>query len=133
MRLRAATPGKLADAVHRVVIVKGQQKVIAGLERVGFANQLERLARIGGEDNRVLVGIRREEPEHASAAPLECVRARARCRTERVRIAEHVRHQQIGVPPNLRLGVEAAAGVVDVDLVETIEARELAGSQIVER
>jgi len=45
-----------------------------------------------------------------------------------VRVAEHVRSQQLEVLAELRVGVEAGAGVVEVDVAARVEASEVAAA-----
>ena len=53
MRLGDAGAVELADTVYRVVIVEGQQEPVTGPKGVRLADELQRMARVRGEDNRV--------------------------------------------------------------------------------
>jgi hypothetical protein len=83
------------------VIVECQQQLVTRLERVGFADQLQSVARVRREDDAVLVGYAIEEPQHPRAAGLdECGRADRR-RVARMRIAKDPVDQSRGVRPDL--------------------------------
>ena len=111
---------ELADAVHRVVIVEGQEQPPAGGERVGFPDQLQRAGRVLREDRRVLGG---EALNHSSTA-------RRACSTRRVVVVE-VGLPECGLPntwpsagrviPELRFGVQTAAGVVEIHVPLRVE------------
>ena len=131
-RFGAAGAIELPDAVHRVVIVEGEQKAVAGLERIRLADQLEGLAGVGGEDRDVLLRVGAEELQHPPAATLDIAGRRGRGRVGGVRIAEHRRQQQIHVAPHLTLAVEASPRVVEIDVPLPVEARELAGAEVIE-
>ena len=60
---------ELPDAVHGVVVVVGEQVDAARSERVGLADQLERPAGVGGEDDLELVLRGVEEAAHRRRAP----------------------------------------------------------------
>lgn len=64
-------PSELADPVHGVMVVEREQEPVAHLERIRFANQLERMAGIGREDHGPGVGRRVEKPEHGPPRPLD--------------------------------------------------------------
>jgi hypothetical protein len=49
-----------------------------------------------------------------------------------VRVAEDAAAQQLEVLRELRLGVEAGAGVVEVDVAAGVEAREVGAAELVE-
>jgi len=49
-----------------------------------------------------------------------------------VGVAEHIRAQQLDVLAELRVGVEAGPGVVEVDVTARVEAGEVAAAQLVE-
>jgi hypothetical protein len=53
---RAARARELADAVHRVVVVYGEQQAAAGRERERFADVLQRAGAVRREDGRVFPG-----------------------------------------------------------------------------
>ena len=111
---------------------KVSRKRSPGAERVRLADQLERAARVRGEDRDVLVGRGVEELEHGRAGPLDQLGHRGRGRVGRVRVAEDARPQQLEVLAQLRVGVQAAAGVVEIDVAARVEAGELAAAQLVE-
>jgi hypothetical protein len=67
-----------------------------------------------------------------AVAELEAPRHRSRRRVERVRVAEDVLPQELEVLAELRVGVQARAGVVEIDLTGRVEARELGVPQLVE-
>jgi hypothetical protein len=50
-----------------------------------------------------------------------------------VRVAEDVRTEQRDVLGELRFGVEARAGVVEVDMATRIQASELTAAELVDR
>ena len=72
-----------------------------------------------------------EEVEHGRARLLDELGHRRRRRVLRVRVAEDVAPQQFDVLGQLRLGVEAAAGVVEIDL-PPFEAGEVVAAQPLE-
>ena len=131
-RLRAPGAGELADAVDRIVVVEGEQEAIAGAERVGLADEPQRAGRVGREDRDVLLRGGFEELEHARSGALQHLGARSRGWVDRVRVAEHVLAQQRHVLDQLRLGVQPAAGVVEVDVAASVQAREVAAAELVE-
>ena len=63
----APLAGELADAVDGVVVVVGEQEATAGRERVRLADELERAARVGREDDLELVLGGVEEAAHRVA------------------------------------------------------------------
>ena len=81
---------ELADAVHGVVVVEGEQELVSGRERVGLADQLQRVAGVGREHHRVLVGVGAEEVEDAAPASLHEPRAADGGRVRGVGVAEDV-------------------------------------------
>jgi len=129
----ALVPRELPDAVHRVVVVEGEQVAAALRERVGLAHQLERVAGIGCEDRRVLARRRVEVLQHVLAGLFDQVSHRLRGRVVRVRVAEDVARQQRQVAAQLALRVQAAARVIQVDLAGFFQARVVARPQRVER
>ena len=65
--------GKLANAIHRIVVVYRQQQVAAGQKRVRLSDVLEGSSRIEGEDRRVVItGV--EPVEHRAARALDQMR-----------------------------------------------------------
>ena len=69
----------------------------SGVERIGFADQLERLRGIRGEDDEVLVGIGIEELEHRQPRLFDERRGQGRRWIGGMRIAEQVIAKQRGV------------------------------------
>ncbi len=124
--------GELADAVHRVVVVVRQQEAPAGLERIGLADQLQRPARVGRENDAVLVRVGVEEREDRLARIGDEALGRLRRRIVGMRVAVHAVPQQLVVPPDLIQRVEAPAGVVEVHLAEPVEALVVARPQLVQ-
>src|SRR5258706_7147535 len=61
---------KLADAIHRVVIVGGEQIVPIGSKRICLTNQPQCSTGIGSEDDRILVGRGVEKREDKGPRPL---------------------------------------------------------------
>ena len=118
-------PVELANPVHRIVVVEGQQQLVAGLERIRFADQLQGMAGVGGEHHRVLVRRRVEETQDVGAAALDPFAREHRRRVDRVRVAEDVAREIVGVPADHRDRIEAAAGVVQIDLPLLVEPPEL--------
>ena len=110
----AARRGELTDAVHRVVVVGGEQQAAAVRERIRLAHELERGAGVLGEHRHVVArGV--EPAQHvASACPRPPLVARRRRRAGRMRVAEDVRRQPLGVFAHLRGGVQAGAGVIEI-------------------
>ena len=76
----AARPVEFAYAVHRVVIVEGKEKRIAGREGVCLADELQGMRRVGRKDRHVLLRRRVEKGEHPVTAPLDALCGDGRCR-----------------------------------------------------
>ena len=123
---------ELADPVDGVVVVEGEQEAVAGVERVRLADEPQRAGGVRGEDRDVLVGRGVEELEHGRAGALDELGARRRGRVDGVRVAEHAALEQPHVLAQLRLGVEPAAGVVEVHVAAAVKAREVAAAQLVQ-
>src|SRR5438128_971502 len=102
------------------------------MERVGLSDEPQSAGRVRGEDRHVLLERGAEELEHFLACPLGELGHRRRGRVERVRVAEHVRSQQLGMLAELRVRVDAGAGVIEVDVAARLEAGEVAATQLVE-
>ena len=132
-RLGAAGAGELAHAVHRVVVVEGEEEPVARAERVRLADEPQRSRRVRREDGDVLLRIRTEEPEHRVARPLDELRHRRRGRVDGVGVAEDARPQQLEMLRQLRLRVEPGARVVEVDVAGGVEPRVVGGAELVER
>ena len=132
-RPRRRRVGELADAVHGVVVVGRQGEHAAAAERVRLGDELEGGRRVRGEDARVLARIRAEEREHRGPGAVDAVRRRPRGVAARVRVAEDAATEVGDVPGELRRGVQAAAGVVDVDAAAVVEPSVLAAAQVGER
>ncbi len=49
-----------------------------------------------------------------------------------MRVPEHVRAKQLEVLAELRVGIEAGARVVEIDMAAGVEPREVAAAQLVE-
>jgi hypothetical protein len=86
--LGAAGAREFADPVDRVVVVEGKEEAVAGTERVGLANEVQRAGRVRSEDRHVLVRRGAEELEYVGTCPLDQLGHRCRGRVERVRVAE---------------------------------------------
>ena len=113
------------------MVVGGEQEATAGFERVRLADELEGAGRIRGEDDAVLVrGV--EVAQHRRARSVEQRGCRRRGRVDGVWVAEHRRPEQLEVVGELRLGVEAATGVVEVDLPLGVQASVLRRPEPVE-
>jgi hypothetical protein len=123
---------ELADPVDRVVVVEGEQKAIAGVERVGLADKAQRAGRIGREDRDVVIRRGPEEVEHVGASALDQLRARRRGGIDRVRVAEHIATEQLDMCSQLRLGEQAATGVVEVDVPAAVQARKVADAKLID-
>ena len=78
-------------------------------ERIRFADELQRLARVRREDDDVFVGIGVEEPEHRQPGPVDERRRQGRRGIGRVRVAEQVIAQERAVPGDQRLRNELPA------------------------
>ena len=101
---RAPQAVEFANAVHRVVVVEGQQEEIARAEGVRLAHQFQGVAGVRGEHQRVFLRIAPEETEDALPALLHQRRALARGRAVGVRIAQDLCEQR------LRMTVEELPG-----------------------
>ena len=130
--LGAPCAGELADPVDGVVVVEGEQEPVSGVERVRLADQPQRAGRVRGEDRDVLLGRGVEELQHGRASALDELGARRRGRVDGVRVAEHAALEQPHVLAQLRLGIESAAGVVEVHVAAAVKPREIAAAQLIE-
>jgi len=110
------------------VIVEGEQKAVSRPERIRLTDQTQPPGRVRGEDRHVLVRRRAEELEHRCAGPLDEFGHRRRRRVQRVRVAENVLPQQVEMLAELRVGVEARTGVVEIDVSAGVEASEVVAS-----
>ena len=123
---------ELADAVHRVVVVDRQQELRTGAERVGLPHVLQRAGRIRREHRRVVVWRRVEPREHRVARLLDELGHPKRRGAGGVRIAEDVLVQDRRVSQDLRLGVKAAAGIVEIRLPLVVQPPVLLDAQRVD-
>ena len=121
LRDRAARPGVLPDAVDRVVIVLRQDQLGPRAERVCFPDEPARAGGVRGEDGRVLLRRRAEVGEDRVPRPLDQFRRRGGGRVFRVRVPEAPATQPLGMSGQLRLGRQARAGVVEVDVPGRVE------------
>ena len=124
---RAPGAGELADAVDRVVVVGRQDEPAPVGERERLADELRRSAGVRGEDDRVLVGRGADEGQDRRPGAVGKIRGGPRRRVLGVGVAQDPVSEQREMLADLRLGVEARAGVVDVDLAGAVEAAVLAG------
>ena len=129
---RAFVARELADAVDGVVIIEGQQVVVAGTEGIRLADQLERAGRVRREDDHVLVGGGVEVAQDVLARLLDTLGHRHRGQVLRVRVAKDAAGEHGDVLAHLRLGVDAPAGIIQVDLPLLIEPRVLGRAQRVQ-
>ena len=132
-RLGAASTGELADAVDRVVVVEGQQEPVIPPERVCLADEPQRSGRVRREHDDVLLRRRAKELVHGGTRLLDQFRHRRRRQVGRVRVAEDLAPKHLHVLLELRLGIEAGAGVVEVDMPARVEPRELRAAQLAEQ
>lgn len=128
----AAGKGEFADAVDGVVIVEGEEVTAALAEGVGFAHQFEGAAGIGGEDDDVLGGVGMEEAQDGFAGAIDAPGGGCRGGVGGMRVAENAGAQHLVLGVDLALGVESAAGVVEVDLPGEVKAGVIAGAQVVQ-
>ncbi len=130
---RARGAGELANAVDRVVVVERQREAAARCEGIRLADELQCRRRVLREDDGVDVGRRVQELEDQAPRLLDERRGRNRAQAARMRVAEHAAGQQVGVLADLRLGVQTAAGVVEIDMPVAIEPAVVAFAQLVDR
>ena len=123
---------ELTDAIDRVVIVEGEEELVPRLEWIRFADKLECLARIAGEDDAVDLWRGVEEPEHSASARLDQLRGSGGGRISRMRVAKDARREQRAVPLNLGRGIETGSGVVEIHLSQIVESTEFLRPQVVE-
>jgi uncharacterized protein len=81
---------------------------------------------IRGKDRNVFVRRGAEELEHRCARSLDQLGHRRGRRAQRVRVAKDALAQELEVLVEHRVGVEAGAGVVEVDVAACVEAGEVA-------
>lgn len=125
-------PRKFTDAVDRVVVVEGEQEVAAGAEWIRLANQFERAAGVRREDSDVFPRRGVEAVQNLPTRPLVQFRHRARGRVGGVRVAEHAGTQDCHVLAQLSVGVQAAAGVVEVHMPASVEPAVFSSAQRVQ-
>ena len=130
---RAAGPGELPDAVDRVVIVGRQDQRGPRAERVGLPDQPARAGGVRGEDRRVLLRRRVEVREHRVPGPLDQLGRGGGGRVLRVRVPEAPAADPLGMRGQLRLGRQARAGVVEVDVPALVEVGVLGRPQPVQQ
>ena len=130
---RAARGGELPDAVDRVVIVLRQDQSGPRAERVGLPDQPARAGGVRGEDGDVLLRRRVEVREDRTPGPLDQFGRRGRGRVLRVRVPEDTAADPLGMRGQLRLGRQARAGVVEVDMPGRVEVGVLGGPQPVKQ
>ena len=82
--------GKLADAIDRIMVVKGEQIAAAGGERVGFADQFEGAAGVLGEDADIFSWIGVEKFQYPAAGCVHPMRHGLRGGVGGMRVAENV-------------------------------------------
>src|SRR5579883_814203 len=63
----ASSPGKFANAIHRVMIIKGEQISSVWGKGVRLPDKLERAAGIGSEDHGIFIGRGMEVAEYETA------------------------------------------------------------------
>ena len=129
---RAGVLRVLAHAVDRVVVIGREQERRVAREGIALRDELDRGARVRGEDDVVRRGVDAEEAEDALAGGVDDRGARARRRGVGVRIAEESRFEDPLLRAELRRAVKRAAGVIEIDVVHRVEPRELAAAQLVE-
>src|SRR5262249_60545703 len=86
---RAFGARKLANTVHRVMVVDTEQVMPVGREGIGLPDQAQGAAGVGGEDHRVFVRRRVEERENEGARLLVQLGHGLRSGIGRVRVAEY--------------------------------------------
>ena len=123
--------GKFANAVHRIVIVERQQKMIALAEGVGFSDQLERGRGVRREDRGVLPRRGVEIVENRAPGLFHQPGHGSRRRVAGMRIAEKTAFEKLDMLADLARGVESAAGVVQIRVVFGVEVGIVARAQAV--
>jgi hypothetical protein len=114
------------------VVVEGQQVVPAG-ERIRLAHQLERPAGVGRENAQVLFGVGVEELEHVLARVLHQFGGSHGGGIAGVRVAEHMLAEHLEMLADLGIRIQAAAGVIEVDLLGQVEPGIVRFAQVIER
>ena len=126
-------PGKLADAIDRVVVIGGEGERATRSERIGLANQAQGRAGVGREDAEVLILRGVEERQDVATGLLHELRRRQRRRRVGVGIAQDPAMEQLDVSVELTRGVQATPCVVQVDVSAFVEAGILHPSQVRQR
>ena len=121
-----------ADPVDRVVVVEGEQQLIATLERIGLTHQFQGLAGVRREDDVVLLLRCAKVLEDPAAGLAHHVGRGHRRRVHRVGIAEHPISQPAHVRPDQRVRIQPPTGVVQVDVTFAIEPCEVIRPELVE-
>ena len=121
----------VGDTLEGVVVVHGEQEASTGRKGVRLPHVLQRGGRVLREDRRVLP-FRVEPPEHRPPRLLDEAGHPRRGQAGGVRVAEDVAVEEAGVRADLRLGVKAAAGVIEIDMPLLVEAPVLRRPQLVE-
>ena len=135
-RTRSARPWRRANSrmpLTELWLSNVARKRALGLN--GYASPTSRRAPVafGREDAGVLALGGVEVAQHGGARPLHEHGRGRRGGIDRVRVAEDGLAQQAQVLVELRLRVQAAAGVVEVDVAARVEAPVLGCAQLVER
>ena len=131
-RRRALRAGELPDAVDGVVVVERRQEAVLRPERVGLADEPQGAGGVGGEDAGVLV-LGRVEPAQDRVARLLDEHRRGRRRgVHGVRVAVDRVAQHLLVRLELGGRVEAAAGVVEIDVAGDVEASVVGRAKLVD-
>ena len=128
---RTLREGEFANAVDRVVVVKGEQETPARRKGITFADVFQRTAGVQCEDRGVVVG-RIEVGEHRLSRALNKRRRGTGTQAGRMRVAESLLLKERRVRAKLRVGEQARAGVVQIDGVLRIESRVVEAAQLVQ-
>ena len=131
--VRALAPGELADALHRVVIISHQAEVAARLERITLPDQLQCSAGIGGENDRVLIGIGPEIAQYILSGLLHEMGRGQGGGVLGVGIAQHRVAEKGRVLPHQPIGIEPPARVVEIHMPLLVQSAILPLTQLAQR
>jgi hypothetical protein len=129
---RSLRARELADAVDRVVVVARREEPALRPERVRLADEPQRARGVRREDADVLPRGSVEPAQHGGAGPVHERGRRRRGRVDGVRVAVDAVPHDPQMLLELRLCVEAAAGVVEIDVAAGVEASVLRAAKLVE-
>ena len=124
--------GEFPQAVHGIVVIRGEHEAGQSPEWVRLADQAARAGGVRREDDRVFAGRSVEIGEHRRPGLLDEMGGRAGRRVLRVRVAETPAEHALRVRAQLRVCGQPGAGVVEVGVPARVEVGVFGGAQLIE-